>query len=324
VALLFGLAEHLTAQGRYRVMQTENFRREPTGRAARLATVNAGAELAAVGVDGRWVNVVLEGWVWARSLDETTRAGFALIVTPSAGENLRSGPNGSIVARVSGGALFEEIERQPGWVHVRRAGWMFGPSLEALDAVAAEPDDPEPEPVASLPQVPGSVLDYAVTAGPTELRAVPDGDAAGTLAADRPVRIVARSGEWVRVQTDGWVREADLAPAAPGVLVGVSGAEVRARPSEFEGKVVQWTVQFIAVQDADEIRRDIPTGSRYLLARGPLPETGFVYVVLTDEQADALEREEPLAELVIVGQIRKARSHYLGNPVLNLVEVTRR
>jgi hypothetical protein len=324
VLSLFGAPEHVAAQGRYRVIQTENFRREATGRATRLATVNAGSELVALGVDGRWVNVVLEGWVWARSVDETTRDGFALIVTPDAGENLRSGPNGRIIARVSGGTLFEEVAREPGWVRVRRSGWMFGPSLEALDGGAGEPDDPAPIAAPALPAVEGSVLDHAVTAGPTELRAVPDGDVAGTLVPDRPVRIVTRSGEWVRIQTDGWVREADLAPSAPGVLVGVSGAEVRARPSEFEGKVVQWTVQFIAVQDADEIRRDIPTGSRYLLARGPLPETGFVYVVLTDEQANALEREDPLTELIIVGQIRKARSHYLGNPVLNLVEVTRR
>jgi hypothetical protein len=288
-----------------------------------LATVNAGAELEALGTAGRWVNVVLDGWIWARSLDETTRDGFSLIVTPDAGENLRDGPNGGILARVSGGTLFEEVERQPGWVHVRRAGWMFGPSLKAPGGqVSAAPADPEPEVV--LPLLEGSVLDYAVTAGSTQLRAVPDGDPAGTLEAGRPVRIVARSGEWVRVQTDGWVRETDLTPSAPGVLVGVSGAEVRARPTEFEGKLVQWTIQFIAVQDADEIRRDIPTGSRYLLARGPLPETGFVYVVLTDEQAEVLEREDPLAELVIVGQIRKARSHYLGNPVLTLVEAASR
>jgi hypothetical protein len=322
--LLLGAVENLDAQSRYRVIRTENFRREATGRAARLATVNSGVELDAVGTDDRWVNVVLDGWIWARSLAETTRDGFSLIVTPDAGENLRNGPNGSILARVSGGTLFEEIGREPGWVHVRREGWMFGPSLEALDGplAATAPSAAAPEPV--LPTFDGSVLDYAVTAGPTRMSAAPDGDAAGTLAADRPVRIVARSGDWVRIQADGWVREADLTPSAPGVLVGVSGAEVRARPSEFEGKVVQWTVQFIAVQDADEIRRDIPTGSRYLLARGPLPETGFVYVVLTDEQADALEREEPLAELVIVGQVRKARSHYLGNPVLTLVEVSRR
>ena len=114
-----------------------------------------------------------------------------------------SGPTGRIVARVSGGTLFEEIEREPGWVHVRRSGWMFGPSLEALDGGVVEPNDPEPTAEPALPVVDGSVLDYAVTAGAPELRVVPDGDVAGTLVADRPVRIVARSGEWVRVQTYG-------------------------------------------------------------------------------------------------------------------------
>ncbi len=128
----------------------------------------------------------------------------------------------------------------------------------------------------------------------------------------------------MRVSTEGWVRQSDLAAAPPGILVGVSGAEVRARPSEYEGKLLRWTVQFIAVQSPDEVRRDIPAGTRYLLARGPVPETGFIYVVLTDVQAAQLEREEPLSELVIIGRVRTGRSHYLGNPVLTLVEVARR
>jgi hypothetical protein len=61
-----------------------------------------------------------------------------------------------------------------------------------------------------------------------------------------------------------------------------------------------------------------------MLARGPLPEAGFVYVILTPEQVAQIERTPPLSELVIVGRIRTARSHYLGNPVLELVEAALR
>jgi hypothetical protein len=61
-----------------------------------------------------------------------------------------------------------------------------------------------------------------------------------------------------------------------------------------------------------------------MLARGPLPESGFLYAVLTDEQVEQLERVPPLGELVIVGRIRTARSHYLGNPVLDLIEAAPR
>lgn len=323
--LLVGGSHETAAQSRYRVIRTENFRREPAGTASLLATVNAGIELAAEGVDGRWVQVVLEGWVWARSVDSTDREGLDLQVTARSGENLRSAPNGSIVARLSSGALLEELDRRPGWVRVRRVGWMFGPSLEQLGLPA--PTRPAaaaaPAPAAAPPAA-GSVLDHATASAATALLLTPGGDTTGILEPGSRVRIVARSGDWVRVQTEGWVRADDLQEVVPGVLVGVSGAEVRADPGEYVGKVVRWTVQFIAVQSPDEIRRDIPEGSRYMLARGPLPETGFVYVVLTDEQADQLERTEPLSELEIVGQIRTGRSHYLGNPVLTLVEVARR
>lgn len=323
--LLVGGSHEAAAQNRHRVIRTENFRREPTGTASLLATVNAGVELASQGADGRWVQVVLEGWVWARSVDSTDREGFDLQVTARSGENLRSAPNGSIVGRLSAGALLEELERQPGWVRVRRVGWMFGPSLEPL-GVLPEPSRPAaaaPAPSVAPPAA-GSVLDYATATAATSLLLTPGGDTTGILEPNSRVRIIARSGEWVRVQTEGWVRADDLEEGVPGVLVGVSGAEVRADPAGFKGKVVRWTVQFIAVQSPDEIRRDIPEGSRYMLARGPLPETGFVYVVLTDEQADQLERTEPLSELEIVGQVRTGRSHYLGNPVLTLVEVARR
>lgn len=323
--LLGGSPERLEAQNRYRVIRTENFRRDPTGSAALLATVNAGVELRAESVEGRWVQVVLEGWIWARSMEETDREGYALVVAARDGENLRTEPNGRIVARVSSGALFEEVERRPGWVRVRRVGWMFGPSLERLGGAPASQRGAEP-PRTAPPVTPPSepVLDRAVTADRTALHRAPNGDSAGVLIPDAPVRVIARSGEWVRIQFEAWVRETDLRPSTPGVLVGVTGAEVRARPEEFHGKLVQWIVQFIAVQDADEVRRDIPTGQRYMLARGPLPETGFVYVILTDEQVGQLARMEPLTELIIVGQVRVGRSHYLGNPVLSLVEMVRR
>ena len=87
---------------------------------------------------------------------------------------------------------------------------------------------------------------------------------------------------------------------------------------------MQWVVQFVAIQSADEVRRDIPEGRAYMLARGPLPESGFLYAVLTTEQIEQLERMRPLSELVIVGRVRTARSHYLGNPVLDLVELAPR
>lgn len=329
VAMASGSVETLAAQDTYRVIRTENFRREPTGEASLLATVNAGVEMAAESVSGRWVEVVLEGWVWARSVDSTDRAGFDLTITARGGENLRTELNGSIKARLSFGTVLEELERRSGWVRIQRVGWMFGQSLERTTGAATPPttapaSEAESGAGGSGSEGAGPYLDRGVTADRTTLYRTPDGPEAGSLEAESPVRVLARSGEWVRVQTEGWIRETDLRSTAPGVLVGVSGAEVWANPREFEGRLVQWVVQFVAIQSADEVRRDIPEGRAYMLARGPLPESGFLYAVLTTEQIEQLERMRPLSELVIVGRVRTARSHYLGNPVLDLVELAPR
>ncbi len=314
----------LAAQQDYRVIRTENFRREPSGRAALLATVNAGVEMAGDSVRGRWVRVTLEGWIWARSTEAGDAQGYDLRVAAQNGENLRESPNGRVVARLSSGCLLDEVQRQPGWIHVRRAAWMWGGSLERVGAPAvgsSQPGGAAPNPAGQPVDRESVGLDWAVTAVEAELRRTPDGEPTGSLAPDASVRIVARSGEWVRVQAEGWIRESDLRPSAPGVLVGVSGPEVRSQPQEFEGRLLQWTLQYIAIQSADELRREIPEGQRYMLARGPLPEAGFVYVVLDDEQLAQVEQLEPLTELVIIGRVRTARSQYLGNPVLDLVDL---
>jgi hypothetical protein len=98
----------------------------------------------------------------------------------------------------------------------------------------------------------------------------------------------------------------------------VSAAEVRSGGRAFEGKALEWTVQYIALQTADELRRDMPAGQRYMLARGPLPEAGFVYLLLSTEQVRAIEALPPLSYLTVVGRVRTARSQYLGNPILTL------
>jgi Bacterial SH3 domain len=310
------------AQTRYRTTRPENFRQQPGPNQKLLGSVYPGTEFTAGDPQDGWVDASLQGWIWGQSVSKTTRDSFDLVVSARAGENLRAAPNGQVMARLANGFLLHEVQRQGnGWVQVRRSGWVWAQALERVadgDSTAAPPHSPP----AKGPPAGTVSLDYALTAHPTDVRRVPDGDVSGSLAEGAPVHVLARSGDWVRVATEGWVRESDLKPSAAGVLTGVSGAEVRARPGEFEGKVVQWTVQFIGLQTADELRREIPKGQRYMLARGPLPESGFVYVILTPDQADHIAELQPLAELVIVGRIRVARSHYLGNPVVDLMDMS--
>ncbi len=204
-------------------------------------------------------------------------------------------------------ASLEPVLMSAGLPSSSRSG---GPGSGGAAEKAATGGDSEPD------------LERGVTVGRVELRGVPDGPAIGVLEEGAPVKVLARSGEWVRVGSEGWIRESELKPAASGVLVGVTAAEVRSNPRAFEGKLVQWTVQYIAIQTADELRREIPTGQRYMLARGPLPEAGFVYVILSPQQVAQLERLRPLAELVIIARVKYARSQFLGNPVLALVDLS--
>jgi len=149
----------------------------------------------------------------------------------------------------------------------------------------------------------------------------PEGAPTGTLAPSAPLRVLGRSGDWTRVEIDGWVRSGDLQAAPAGVLVGVSAAELRAEPQRYVGQVLRWTLQFIAVQKADELRPDIPNGATYLLARGPLPERGFVYVVVPDAKRAPLDALTPLATVQVTARVRAGRTRFLGNPVLDLMSL---
>jgi Bacterial SH3 domain len=316
------------AQNQYRVTRRENFRREPRPDGRLLASVNEGAELMGGETRSGWVEVALEGWIWRQSLRPMDSTQYDYEVSAGSGENLRVRPNGPILARLSTGFWLQEVETSGEWVRVKRVGWMWARSLERAAAgpePAREPTVGErggstsarPETETSRP-----TIDRAVTLGRSAMRAVPSGDTTAVLAGGAPLTILARSGPWVRVRAEGWVHESNLRPVSTDVLVGVSGAEVRAQPQRFEGRVLQWTVQLLAVRTSDGLRQEIPTGQRYILARGPLPEAGFVYVLLNDEHGEEIERLAPLAQLVVLVRVKVGRDRYLGNPVVELIEMS--
>jgi hypothetical protein len=140
-----------------------------------------------------------------------------------------------------------------------------------------------------------------------------------TLPAGTAARVLGRSGEWVRVQVEGWVREADVKPAQAGVLAGISAAEIRATPDRFVGQTLDWHLQIIAVQLADELRPEMPSGQPYLLTRGPLPEPGFVYVTIPPERVAEFRALPALHEMTLRVRLKAARTRYLATPVAELV-----
>ncbi|MGH7631527.1 MAG: hypothetical protein ACREOF_19495, partial [Gemmatimonadales bacterium] len=155
----------------------------------------------------------------------------------------------------------------------------------------------------------------------TSLHAAPDAAELGTLQPGLNGRELGRAGEWVRIQLEGWVRAGDVGPPADGAMVGVSAAELRAEPARYVGQLVEWRLQFIAVQEADELRSELPAGQPFLLTRGPLPEPGFVYVILPRAEAERIGTLPALQELVMHVRIKAPRTKYLTTPVVELVSV---
>src|SRR5580765_1873032 len=85
---------------RYRVVRQEAFRQEAGAKGRALATIVTGAELSGGAGANGWVPVSLDGWIWSGSVGRANRDGHNLAVTGSRGENLRTGPNGSVIARL--------------------------------------------------------------------------------------------------------------------------------------------------------------------------------------------------------------------------------
>jgi hypothetical protein len=154
----------------------------------------------------------------------------------------------------------------------------------------------------------------------TALLTSPDAGQSGTLRAGAPVRVLSSAGVWSRVQLEAWVKTDDLVPS-DSVAQGVTAAEVRAEPERYVGKDVEWRVQYISTASADELRPEMPPGQPYMLARGPLPEPGFVYVMLSRDDSARVSALPALAELTIRARVRAAKSRFLATPVVELLSI---
>jgi hypothetical protein len=308
--------------------------KEPDG--VPLVSLPAGAPVEAGRARGSWNEATVEGWIYTNSTERTRRDGYDLVVTTDAGENLRRSPNGPLLGRVREGTLLERVGQKGNWTRVRRNGWIpkraLRTSTPQQPATTQQPAAPRPRrtpaaPAAgAAPPAPGPAKsagspDRVQTARETALGATPAGGTLGTLQAGTPARIVARSGDLVKVQVEGWIPADAVAVSDSAALVGVSAAEVRAEPARFVGQTLEWRLQVIAVKTADELRSEMPPGQPYLLTRGPLPEPGFVYVIIPSAQAAAFQTLPPLQEVVLRVAIRAARTRFLTTPVAELVSV---
>lgn len=318
-------------QARVRLRAATPIHAEPNGN--QLGTLPAGFQVTPGRTSGAWREIPVTGWIWTASTGPASRPGFDLAVTAEAGENLRSEPDGPVVFKAVKGTQFDRVGRRGGWTQVRRAVWI--PAGAVRDGGAdgqtgrrTEPTDrpaapapvsraSEPSPAPPTPALaPSDTLERVVVRKGANLSAGPGGSPVGSLSADQPARVTAQAGEWVRVRTEGWVRREDVRPATDSAVVTLE--QLRAAPEKYLGQPVVWRLQFIALKVADELRPELPAGEPYVLARGPLPEAGFVYVAVTKEQAERFRAMSPLDEFTATGSIRAPRTRYLPTPVIEL------
>lgn len=346
-ALCLLLTHPLHAQEVREISTATRLRKEPDGIA--LVSLPAGTSVEPRQIRGDWHEVVIEGWIFTRSTEATHRDSFDLVVTAPEGENIRLVPNGAVVGRVRAGTLLIKGQVQGGWTQVSRAGWVplsaIAPAVTATlapaETVAVKPQVRR-DGNADAPVETGAITQeaspvQAATAPPpakapaetnraeaireTGVFASPEAGQLGTLQAGTSARVLGRSGDWTRVQIEGWVRQSDLKGGPQGALTGITAAEVRADPPSYIGRTVDWRLELIAVQTADELRTEMPFGQTYLLTRGPLPEPGFVYVTVSESQAVQFKALQALQDLTLRVIIKAPRTRFLMTPVVQLVSI---
>ncbi len=162
------------------------------------------------------------------------------------------------------------------------------------------------------------------TRGPTSLRTSPSGDVLANLPGGVGIATLAREDGWVRVRLEGWMPDSALAAAGAQSAGAVSAADLRANPAANEGRLVRWSVESLAFQTADELRRGLTPGEHYLLARGPGDERAVLYLAIPDSLVARAQALPPLAEISITARVRHGRSQPAGVPILDLLDLARR
>ncbi len=319
--MLLACATALPAQSRpapREVSAAVDFVKEPGG--VVLARLARGARVGVGAVRGSMQEVTLEGWVPVAALRADNREGFDFAVSRSAGVDVRVGAGtGSTVAMARAGALFTRRDTKGEWVRVERTGWVARSALAMVGAVAASP--PTAPPASTPPQSPAPVsADSAgrvTIPGGTTLAAQPSGSPIGAIESPLRGEVMERRDGWAKVRFEAWVRDGALGSAPPANRI--TAEEVRSNPERYLGKTVEWTLQVLAVQKADELRPELPLGQPYILARGPLPETGFVYLVVRAGEVEQFRALEPLAEIRVRATVRAGQTRFLPTPVLDFV-----
>ncbi len=99
--------------------------------------------------------------------------------------------------------------------------------------------------------------------------------------------------------------------------------DLSSNPSEYAGRVVVWTVQFISLERAEAVRTDFFEGEPFLLSRFGGSEGQFVYVVVPADLLPEVEGLVPLEIVELTGRVRTGASRLTGTPIIEMIEIQR-
>ena len=314
---LFAVGEFVEGQSGTLTTE-ENFRAQQNG--TLLGQLRAGMSLEVLEATDDWLQFDLDGWVWDRSLQAINRGRFDLVVSVEGGENIRGAANGEVLGHLEQGTLLETVERVPSWIRVRRRAWVWRRSV-ALFGVDPSGGSAEP----SRFTVSSSMVDGGEWAlgrsADAPILSAPDGDTLAISAPSTNLRVLAREGSWARVRLEGWIWLPDAADGGFGASIrtDVTLASVVAEPDDYRGEVLQWDLQFISLERAEEIRTDFYATEPFLLTRMADGDQEFVYVAIPPERLGEAQGLTPLERIRVLGRVRTGSARLTGSPILELL-----
>ena len=276
-----------------------------------VASLDAGTTLAVASGNAPtgWARVSRDGWILKSSLDRPSAESAR---SPGADRRATASAKSSGSARKASGG--EVAAAAPG----PRAS--AAPAREASSPAAIRGGATSTAPTAAT-----TIADSAlVPTANIPLRAAPDAKPLATVAQGTTLTPLARDRGWVRVRLEGWVPEGDLAPADTSIRTGVSAADLRADPVGTRGKLVRWSVQILATQKADVLRKDLAPDETYLLARGPYEESALLYLVVPPSLLVTAKSIPELSQAMVTARVRTGKSDLVGVPILDLLTITPR
>jgi hypothetical protein len=277
-----------------------------------VASLDAGTAVAVASATAPtgWAKVSRDGWILKSSLDrpssESARSSGAdrhVTASPKSNGSARKASGGEVAAASSA--------PRPSAAPTREA---------ASPAAAIRGGATSTAPAGATTIADSSLVPMANIA----LRAAPDAKPLATVVQGTTLTPLARDRGWVRVRLEGWVPENEVAPADTSFRTGVSAADLRADPVGSRGKLVRWSVQILATQKADVLRKDLAPDETYLLARGPYEESALLYLVVPPSLLVAAKSIPELSQAMVTARVRTGRSDLVGVPILDLLTITPR